>query len=225
MKNLAGLLKLDTKLITPYWKWLVMFFGIALLMAIVMGQQMGQSGMVFIISFAMFSSTFTAFNFENTDKSNLNVLFATLPTNRKALLFTRYLYTMIVLAISLVVAIVVAVILDLAFANEMSFQVYLMFVCLAFGLFSINVAFPYPFFYKKGYVKAKIFLWIPLIFFMIVLNFSAILSVFNVEIGFDIFVTMFSNMTLTKIIAVSVGVVALVISYIVSRRIYLRKDF
>jgi len=221
MKNLMALLKLDIKLITPYWKWLLLFFGIALLIGVVAGQD----GTVFMISFTMFAGTFTAFNFENTEKSNLNVLFATLPTNRKSMLFVRYLYTLIVLALSLFVAISVGLIIDLAFGNTPSFTIYLMFACLSFGLFLFNTSFQTPFFYAKGYMKGRIFLWIPIIIVMIALNLPVLFDAFNIDANVNIFEVMFRNITLTNWIAVTVGVASIIVSYLASRKIYLKKDF
>ena len=216
-----ALLKLDIKLITPYWKWLLLFFGIALLIGVVAGQD----GTVFMISFTMFAGTFTAFNFENTEKSNLNVLFATLPTNRKSMLFVRYLYTLIVLALSLFVAISVGLIIDLAFGNTPSFTIYLMFACLSFGLFLFNTSFQTPFFYAKGYMKGRIFLWIPIIIVMIALNLPVLFDAFNIDANVNIFEVMFRNITLTNWIAVTVGVASIIVSYLASRKIYLKKDF
>jgi len=223
MKNIMALLKLDFKLITPYWKWLLLFFGIALLMGVIQGGS--DHGLIFMISFTLFAGTFTAFNFENTEKSNLNVLFATLPTNRKSMLFVRYLYTIIVLGLSMLVAIGVGLIIDSAFGNNTPFEIYLMFICVSFGLFLFNVSFQTPFFYAKGYMKGRIFLWIPIIAVMVVLNVPALLGIFNVEINFNIFEIMLRNTTVTNLIAVGVGIAAITISYFASRKIYLNKDF
>ncbi|MCL2570570.1 MAG: ABC-2 transporter permease [Firmicutes bacterium] len=221
MKNISGLLKIDTMLIAPYWKWLVMFFGIALLMSIVAGQ----SGLVFIISFTMFAGTFTAFNFENTEKSNLNVLYATLPTNRKSILFTRYIFILIVLVLSLIVAVGVGIIIDLAFGNTLYWEAFATLACISFAIYLFNTSFQTPFFYRFGYVKGKIFLWIPLIIIMIILNIPVLFDVFNLNVNFNIFEILFRNTTATSLIALAVGIVSITISYILSHKIYLKRDF
>jgi len=221
MKNIKGLLKLDTRLVTPYWKWLVLFFGLALLFTLI-GDR---SGPMFMISFTIFSATLTAFPFENTEKSNLNVLYATLPTNRKSMLTARYIFFIGFLVLSLAFAFIVGQIIDVIFDNNIGFEDYALFICLAFGIFVFNVSFQTPFFYGKGYIKGKIFLWIPIIVIMIIMNIPALLDVFGVETNFNIFRIMIENRLTTCIIAVVVGIASFVISFFTSRVIYLKKDF
>ena len=196
-----------------------MFLGMALLMGII-----SRAGNVFMISFTMFAGTFTAYTFENTEKSNLNVLFATLPTNRKSMLVARYIFMLIVLLAFLVVAIGLGLIIDLAFSNTISFSMYLMFICLGFGLFLFNTGFQTPFFYRFGYTKGRIFLWIPIILVIIVMNLPVFFGLFNLDIDFDIFVIMFRNQTATNLISAGVGILSLVVSFFASSKVYLNKD-
>ena len=220
MKNFMSLLKLDTRLVTPYWKWLVLFTGIALLFGI-----LSQNGSNFMFSFAIFAGTFTAFNFENTDKSNLNVLFATLPTNRKSMLNARYTFILLVLVLSVMASLGGGLVLDLIFGNTIYFDRYLMMFCLTIGIYLFSTGFQTPFFYGMGYVKGKIFLWIPIIVIVVVVNLHGLFDAMGVDINFDVFDIMLNNMLVTNIVAISVGTVAIVSSYFISRRIYLRKDF
>jgi len=222
MRNLMGLLKLDIKLVTPYWKWLVLFFGIALLMGILNNND---AGSIFMFSFAIFAGTCTAFPFENTDKSNLNVLFATLPTNRRSMLVARHIFFLVTLVIMLVAGIIVGIVLDLIMGNELSFTVMSLFACLAIGLYLFNVGFQTPFFYRYGYTKGRIFLWIPIIVVMVIVQLPQILGAFGIEDGFNIFEVMFRNTTLTSFIAVGIGIVSIVVSFFFSRKVYLNKDF
>ncbi|MCL2228605.1 MAG: ABC-2 transporter permease, partial [Firmicutes bacterium] len=186
---------------------------------------MAGDGLTFIISFAMFAGTFTAFNFENTEKSNLNVLFSTLPTNRKSIINARYIYIMVVLGLSLLVAIIGALIIEVAFGNTINGEFLFTFICLSFALYLINTGFQTPFLYAKGYTKGKIFLWIPIIVLMVILNIPVLLDLFNVDSDFNVFNIMFRNTTATSIISIVVGIVSIVTSYFASRWIYLKKDF
>ena len=221
MKNMKALFLLDIKLITPYMKWLVLFTGIAF----IMGLMNGGAGTMFMISFSLFAGTFTAFNFENTEKSNLNILFATLPTNRKTMLNVRYIYFLAILGLSLIASLGIGLLMDLGFGNSNPFEVYLMMICLTIGVYLFNTGFQTPFFYRFGYMKGRIFLWIPIILIMVIMMWPMLVSAFGVQSTFDVFEIMSRDMTRTNIIAVSVGAIVYVISYLSSRYIYLRKDF
>ncbi|MCL2846136.1 MAG: ABC-2 transporter permease [Firmicutes bacterium] len=220
MKNLKALITLDYQLIRPYWKYWVMFFGIALFMSIV-----NQAGEVFMLSLPIFAATIMAFPFESADKSNLNVLYATLPTNRKSMVTARYIFIMISLAITIVLAVVFSMVVDWMFDNVIYGFVIGTLLCIAIAIFLLVVSIQTPFLYKHGYTKGRIFMWIPLIVVIIVINLPALFNVLNLDIEFNIFEIMFRNTTLTSILSLFVGVAAITTSYFVSLKFYLKKDF
>ena len=220
MKNIGKLLGLDVKLIKPYWKWCVLFLAIALFFSVI-----NRDGAVFIVVFAMLSASVMAFPFEFTCKSNLNVLYATLPTNRKTLLVARFGFMLVTLVLMLVISVATSLVIDLIFGNEISWRMMAFFVCVAFGMFLVMTGFQTPFFYKFGYAKGRIFMWIPTVLIIVALNLPLLFSLLPGEIEFNIFEWAFGNVNLAKAVAVASGLVVFVISYLVSRRIYLRKDF
>jgi len=219
MKNLKALFKLDVLLITPYWKWWVMFFGIALIMGV-----MNQDGASLVLILAIFAATMTAFPFESTDKSNLNVLFATLPSNRRSMLVARYGFILLILGCMLVVGILTGIILDLIFSNTISFQVIALISSISIGAFLLAVSFQTPFFYWKGYTKGRIFMWIPIIVIVILINLPNLFNLLRLNIDFNIFEIAFRNVTATSLISLGVGLLAFVISFFVSCKVFLKKD-
>jgi len=223
MKNINALLKLDYQLIKPYWKWVLMFLGMAIFFGI-----LNQMGEVFILMIVIFLPFVLAFPFEMTDKSNLNVLFGTLPTTRQSVLSARYVFAVLSLVIGIIIAFAGSVIITFGFNNYFSIANQLMMLCLGIGIFAILLGWQNIFFFQKGYTKGRFFAWIPMILLFILLNISSLLSLFRVETDFSfesIMEALFSNPLITSLVSLVVAIVALGTSYIISKRIYLKKDF
>jgi len=220
MKNLKALLGLDYKLCAPYWRWWAMFFGISLFMSLV-----NQDGGLFILFIAMFAMTMMAFPFEVTDKSNLDMLFATLPSNRKSMVVARYGFVLLSLVVVMLVAVPVGMIIHVAFGNTISASGFLIITSFSIGVYLVCVGIQTPFMYKHGYKKGRIFMWIPLIVVIIVFNLPGLFELLNLDIEFNIFEILFRNTLASTLISFGVGSFAIFVSYLMSRKVYLAKDF
>jgi len=253
MKNIKALLKLDINLIKPYWMWLVLFFGIAIISSALFG-----GGLGFVVSWAIFAATILAFPFENVEKSNMEMLYATLPTNRKSMIFSRYLFATIFLVITIAIGLAIAPLIDLIQGAVASYTYYegpssqhnynpfygqMLFAMagLAFALFCVTVGLQTPFFYKFGYKKGRIFMWLPIIVVMLITLLPQVIywisdgaiqfNIFNTLIGvpsFDAEGIMINDGStarlITSLVSVVVGALALVGSFFLSRAMYLKKD-
>jgi len=224
-----------------------MFYGISLLMSIMMGQ-----GIAFIMSWAIFAGTILAFPFENIEKGNMELLYATLPTNRKSMIFARYMTILLGLVLSLVLGIVTALILDVIFMQipgryvltniegvyqymythrfirsmDMGASMYVSFmltmVAIAVGAYGISTGIQTPFFYKFGYKKGRIFMWIPIIIITVVMSLPGLFGErFNV---FNLMLESANNRMITTFVGIGLGIAAIVGSYFLSKKMYLKKD-
>jgi len=220
MKNLMALLKLDYKMCAPYWKWWLMFFGISLLMSLV-----NRDGGLFILFAAMFGMTMMAFPFEVTEKSNLDVLYAVLPTNRRSIVAARYLYVLSMLAIIMLLSAPIGLIIHAAFGNSISFSAFAVITAFSIAVFLICVGVQTPFMYKHGYKKGRIFMWIPLILFVIVFNLPGIFDLLSLDVEFNIFEILFRNELITILVSLGVATIITVLSCMLARKLYLKKDF
>jgi len=219
MKNLKALLGLDFKLCMPYWKWWVMFLGISLLMGL-----LNRDGGAFIITVAIFTMTVMVFPFEVTDKSNLDVLYATLPSNRKSMVVARYGFFLLSLLAVMLVAVPIGIVIHAAFGRTFSFTMFAVITVFSMAIYLVCVGIQTPFMYKYGYKKGRIFMWIPLIAFVLVINLNGLFDLLNLDIDFNIFEILFRNALITTLVSLGVGVFAFVASFLLSRRFYLRKD-
>jgi len=220
MKNILALLKLDYRLIVTYWKWWLAFFIISIFISVV-----NESGAAFSFIFALFAMTMMALPFEVADKNNLHLLYATLPTNRKSMLMSRYGFMLASLLALLIISVPVGLIIDLIFSNAMSLSIYLTFLSLAVGAFLVAVGVQTPFLYKFGYAKGRIFMWIPLVIVIVVINLPPLFSLLRLEIEFNVLNILLSNSLVTSLVSLGGGALVFIISYFMARRVYLRKDF
>lgn len=220
MKNVMALLKLDFQLIKAWRLWVLMFLGIAVGSAL-----LNQSGIAFIGMAGMFSAIIMTFPFEMSDKNNLNILYASLPTNRKSVVFARYLFALAFLVLAIVVGIAGFFIIDLIFGNDFDFKIMGLMLALAITLFLILVGWQSIFFFKLGYTKGRLFFWAPIVLLIIIINLPGILGWFNIDISLgDMFSAVINNALLSSLIALAVGATVFTISYFVSCKIYLKKD-
>jgi len=220
MKNFKALLGLDVKLCLPYWKWWAMFFGLALFMGI-----MNQDGGLFILFIAMFGMTLMAYPFELAEKSNLDVLYASLPSNRNSMLVARYSFMALSLLAMMLVAIPVGLIITVAFGNTINATAFAIITALSIGIYLICVAVQTPFMYKHGYRKGRIFMWIPITIAIVVFNLPVLFDLFNLNIEFNIFEILFRNATASILVSLGVGIASFIASFFLAQKLYLKKDF
>jgi len=250
MKNIKALLTLEVNLIKPYWKWLIMFLGIAIAAGALMG-----GGVAFILNLMIFAATVLAFPFENVEKGNMEMLYAILPTNRKSMIFARYLFGLIFFAIVAIIGIGGGLLIDYiamqipnyvyveGYGNQrfprimelpMYPQMFFTMVALGFAAYFLTFAIQTPFFYKYGYKKGRIFMWIPIIVIMAI---SLIPSLISMAGGPN--VNLFNSMMgasastqegarqarlITTLVSIGAGILALVGSFFLSRKMYLKKN-
>jgi len=254
MKNLKALLKLDMELIKPYWRWLLMFFGISILTSVFMG-----GGIAFILNLFVFGATILAFPFENVEKGNMETLYAVLPTNRKSMIFARYIFAVIFMLIVAAIAVGVGALIDFIYMQipnyvqnpvypyypeyiriprlmELDMYANMLFTMLALGfaMYMITFSVQTPFFYKYGYKKGRIFMWIPIIVIMLVSLVPSIVSMvdgpninlFNMMLGVNANTPELAQQArlITTLVSLGAGILFPIGSFFLSRKMYLRKD-
>ena len=220
MKKIKALVKLDFIFIKTTWIWLFAFLGISLIMGLI-----NQIGIAFVVSLSLFIATLCLIPFELTDKSNLNILYGILPTNRKSMVTARFIFYFVFFLLVVVFGAVGMVLIDLLFNNVITFTNILTTLALAFGIYFLFIGFISPFIYKYSYTKGKFFMWALIAVFLIILNIEPLLSIINIETNFNLFNVFFLNYTTASLITLGLGMLVMVISYFISKKIYLNKNF
>ena len=219
MKNIKALLKLEYSYVKTYWIYVLLFFGIALIMGIA-----NQDGASFILSLMIFVVALMTFPFEFTDKSNLNILYGTLPTNRKSIVTARYVFFIILVLVSSVIGILGGIIIDAIFTS-INMRILLSFLAISVGAALLLAGWIAPFLFKFGWQKGRVFFWIAIAVVVILINIGPLISIFGVENSFSIFIFVLRNLTVSSFVSLGAGIVVFAISFLFSQKVYLNKDF
>ena len=122
---------------------------------------MGSSITLICINCAWFVALMSTTIFATQEKNNLNRLYGSLSLKLKDIVLGRYIFTVMSFVLSFIVAIVLFFGLTLFQGN--SFKLFDVF--LSFGvsllIFSAIVGMQMPIFFKMGYIKARVWIFIP----------------------------------------------------------------
>ncbi|BAK81205.1 ABC-2 transporter permease [Candidatus Arthromitus sp. SFB-rat-Yit] len=197
MSNILKLSKLDFDLVKPYLKSLYLkmiipIFFVAISQSLTAG-----------ISFAMFLvvTTITSYIFSVTEKNSMERFYSVLPIKKSEEVIGRYIFVIISGLVSLIFYLIfqygVLVILNKSISiYEIIFSGFIGIV-----LFTFSAVFQLPGYYKFGFIKGKVFMYIPLLLFFIT-NFSSInlTKLFQV-IGYNSPILLISSLIIFVVIA------------------------
>jgi hypothetical protein len=199
-------------------------------------------GGCFIVPFAvlpanaMMLSTFSVNPFAIEEKSDLNHLYLTLPIKRRDIVFGRYAFSFVMFICGMLISSVAMLITQpisltvIIMPNLMiGFSQYftlLSATCLLYAVFNLT---SFPFLFKLGYAKGKIWgFYLPVLFIMI-LVIAIMLTIIAAGVGNELFVNIAAFVSEnTLLISMGMIVVAagiLAVSYLLSVKFYTKRDF
>lgn len=209
---MLGLIKKDLLMIKGNLKLIVIILFVVTIMSL---NGLGNLSFVpALISIMLFMSTFSYDEYNKWDSYAI-----TLPNGRKNVVKSKYLATLILVIISVVITTVLSFVVgylnnDLNVDNIMDLMIGSLFV-----IFLIQI-FMYPFIFKFGMEKGKIGLFVSVFLAATVVQIVFDKVEFNLSKELIIF---FDKYLL--IIGSGLIVLLLVISYFISKKIYLKKEF
>ncbi|NLJ90514.1 MAG: ABC-2 transporter permease [Clostridiales bacterium] len=221
MNRILSFVKLDYAALKPYIKSIYMFVVIVVFMGLVNDSislmfTMVMVGLPMILTYP----------FAISEKNNLDTLYSTLSLDRKDVVVGRYAFVLINEIIAILVLVIVAIIKSNFKPLDMSSEELVLYVCILSMFFSFIVSFQYPILFKLGYSKAKLYTYIPMmiIFFLIGL-FPSIVQRLNLNIDLEAVGHMiFTNLVPISLLTFSLGIIFLVLSALISMKIYEKKD-
>ena len=220
MKVIKGLIVKDLLQLKIYRKTLLLF--LLVFIAISLMQTTNNSFAYMIIpmitlGFSMFSiASFSYDEMFKVDKFILN-----LPVNKKEIVISKYIFVIIATILGALVGVIFSIVLDFVILHRFNNIMETITTGLA-SIFSLSliVCIQIPCIYKWGAEKGRI------CFFIIVgILIGLILILFNVveKLGINISLEMIvSNIS---IIFIALTIISYVISYFVSRKVYINKEF
>ena len=209
---MIGLIKKDLLMIKSNLKLVIIIFAVLFVMSL-----QGEFDISFVPPFIVVMLFMSTFSYDEYNKWDAYAI--TLPNGRKSVVTSKYLATLILIAISIIITIVLNIIVGLINNNiNLDSMLPTMIGCF-FGIILVE-AIIYPFIFKYGIEKGRIGLFIGS--FVIVGVISFIKKATNINISTNI-VNFFEAYWYIIIPILFTGF--LYISYCISKKIYLKKEF
>jgi len=189
-----------------------------------------------VIAFMMLAFSINPFAVE--EKGKLDNLYLTLPVTRKAIVSARFGLSLIMEFVGLIVGTVVTVILSAALYGrtigfehtfKADFDSIFLLVCGSLLFYAIMNLSMFPILFKIGYAKGKTLgFFIPLGVSMALIYAVFLVGMFNDsirEFGMAALEWSLANVIPTAVILLGAAALILAISYVLSRKLYARREF
>lgn len=210
---MRGLIKKDFLMIKSNIKILVLLFIVYGFLSF--NEEMD---LLFLLPFMSIMIMISTFSYDAYNKWDAYVI--TMPDGRKNSVKSKYLATVILLVISTLIVSILAVILAYSKSKSINLENILSTFLGSFFAMILLQSFMYPAIYKFGLEKARIGI------FVIVFGITIFLSMISKVINFGLIVKLLDNIDgYLLIILPIIMALMLYISYKISERIYLKKEF
>jgi hypothetical protein len=225
MNKTIAFTKMDFITIKPYLtlKNLLLFTAIAFFMAFISdgGTQLS------ICILMMYASVFVSYPFVVGEKSSTDILFTTLSIKRGTVVLGRYLFAMAMQLVTGLFAYAAAFIITSFMRRGFNYIENLTILGTMFLAVSLLQFIQLPIYFKVGYTKAKLLVYLPYMILPLAIGLGSILfkDLFTQEQMDALITSVTSSPGTTALIAVCVWLLTLGISYRISLRVYLKKDF
>lgn len=187
---------------------------------------MNQDSMTAVGILMMYCSLYATYPFSIGEKNGLDGLYTCLGVGRKTVVLGRYLFGIVINLFACIVAFVFAVLIGLFTNITFDLATSLFTILIIFTLSSIIQFIQYPFYFKLGYEKAKMFsylsyLALPLIIILAVRFSESDTSAFAME---RMIFWMRSNLIIVVIMYVVTWIVLMFVSYLIAVKNYQKRD-
>ena len=210
---MLGLIKKDLLLIKSNIKLLLMIFTIYIITAL--EGELNLSIILPIIAIMLFISTFSYDEF-----NNWNSYVVTLPNGRKNAVRAKYISSIIIILITLGISLGASIFINYYKNNTINIIDILSSLSASLLSIVIIVSFMYPIIFKVGSTSGRI--WMFIIVFIAVIIIEFISKFINIP---DITNTLNIVEKYSYILIPIISIVLLVISYLISNKIYQKKEF
>lgn len=178
--------------------------------------------------FMFFSFSINPFAVE--EKGELNNLYLTLPVNRKTIITGRYLLSLIMFICGIVTGTLLMPLVNKFSLSKyfIGFEGLVVIITLSYLLYSILNLFTFPILFRLGYNKGKFWgFYLPIIFFAILFSsyvtFSSMPKYSTLTLDFIMFAS--ENLLLVSGGLAALATIILLLSYLLSLKLYSQRDF
>jgi hypothetical protein len=215
MSNILKFTRFDVALVRPYFKTICYTLLIPIAFAVI------NRSLLTGVSFAMsFIAMTTGYTFSITEKNNMERLYGILPVRKSELVVGRYVFVLIMGVLSLLVSLVAQPLVLKAVGVEVGVSDIITVAITGIFLYALYTVFQIPGYYKFGSIKGRVFMYIPVVgFLVILLLFSNIPSLRDSLVS-----TVVSSPVLLTLLVFSAVIVMYTVSILFSIRIMKNKE-
>ncbi|MDD4295816.1 MAG: ABC-2 transporter permease [Ruminiclostridium sp.] len=219
-----------TKMIALDWR-AMKFYQIRLLLLPVFVFILGFYSPLTVIPMSIILSlSFSVNPFAVEEKGALDNLYLTLPVRRKSIVAGRYMLSIIMLLCGIAIGILI-----MPLANKFSIskwfigmEGFMVVISLSYLLYAILNLFMFPILFRLGYHKGKFWgFYLPMIFFALLFGvYSGITQLpGNKTLTIDFIVYASENLLMVSGSIVVLATILLILSYLISLKLYSKRDF
>lgn len=215
MGNILKAAKLDFSLIRPYAKNILFTMAIPILLAAL------NKSLINGISFAMcFVGAISGYAFSISEKNSMERFYGILPLSKKSIVVGRYLHTCMMGLATLLLALASQSLVLCVLGVDLSLLDVVVAALIGIVLFSLYTVFLLPGYYKFGSIKGRVFMFFPVIGYLVVLFCASELDL----AGNPFFVAIFSDSLVAAASILLVCTALFLISIAASVRILNKKE-
>ena len=207
--------KLDFSLIRPYMKNILFTMAFPVVFAVINRSLL--NGVSFAMSFISMTSGYT---FSISEKNGMERLYGILPVSRRSMVIGRYLYTCTMGLLTLMISLIVHPIVLYALGEAVSFVDIFAATITGIILFSVFTVFLLPGYYKYGAIKGRLFMFVPVAGYLVVLMFVSKIDF----AGSPVLSSLIGSPLILVIVILMICIMAFLLSAIVSIRILQNKE-
>lgn len=224
MSKTLNFLRLDFKSIQQYLtiKQLGLYVIVILFLSYTMDNSFFVIGMIM-----MYGLFYAAYPFAIGDKTQTDILYTSLPLKKQHIVVGRYLFAICINMITAVTAVVLSGLIGVIFHKEIDLLASVITVLICLFLYVFVEAVQFPIYFKLGYTKAKVIAFLPifLIPFLIALLTSLIKKDTWMAMLSNLFVWAQEHMILVIVALLILLCLVMLLSAVLSYRIYQKRDF
>lgn len=217
-------LRLDVQTIRQYLtvKQLGLYAVIILVLSYTLDNAFFVMGMIM-----MYGLFYAAYPFAIGDKTQTDILYASLPLKKHHIIAGRYLFALCVNLVTAVLSIAISALVAVVFQKEFDLLPSIIAVLICFVLYVLVEALQFPIYFKFGYTKAKLMAFLPILF--VPFSIALLTSLVQKEVWMltlsNLFFWVEAHVLLVIIALIILLCFVIMLSAAISLRIYQKRDF
>ncbi len=221
MMKAVNVVRIDILTVKPYMKLFLFLIAVGLMFG------MGNREPYMIPPmFMIWASFFVAYPFSIGEKNSLDKLYGTFALKRKDIVAGRYIFSLFAAVLSMIFAILSVYASSVYIKKDIEIEALSFVICFGFLMFAAVISFQIPMYFKVGYTKAKILTYLPLMLIGFVASMISFISSDSTvgRLFSDIGKFLEEKTYIAYVMFLGASIMIVYISYLISRRIYEKKD-